>query len=43
VLYDEITGLLNDEERLASMRSMTKKLGIPDASTRILSVIDELV
>ena len=43
VLYDEITRLLNDEERLASMRSTTKKLGIPDASTRILSVIDELV
>jgi len=43
VLYDEITRLLNDEKRLASMRSQAKKLGIPDASTRILSVIDELI
>ena len=43
VLYDEITRLLNDEEKLASMRDITKKLGIPDASTRILNVVDELL
>ena len=43
VLYNEITRLLNDEETLASMRNVTKKLGIPDAFTRILSVIEELV
>ena len=43
VLYDEIERLLSDEEALVSMRDATKKLGIPDASTRILSVIDELL
>ena len=43
VLYDEITTLLKDEETLASMRNKAKKLGIPDASTRILSVIEEVV
>ena len=43
VLYDEITRLLNDEKGLVAMRSAAKKLGIPDANTRILSVIDELV
>jgi len=43
VLYNEIKRLLSDEENLSSMKDATKKLGIPDASTRILSVIDELV
>ena len=43
VLYDEIAHLLNDEKTLTSKRDATKKLGIPDASMRILSVIDELV
>ena len=43
VLYDEIARLLNDEKTLASMRNVARKLGIPDASTRILRVIDELV
>ena len=43
VLYNEIARLLNDENTLAKMRNTTKKLGIPDASTRILSVIDELI
>ena len=43
VLYDEIMRLLNDEETLESMRNEAKKLGIPDANTRILSVFDELI
>jgi len=43
VLYNEITRLLNDEETLIAMRKATKKLGIPDANTRILSVINELI
>lgn len=43
VLYDEITRLLNDDETLIAMRKATKALGIPDANTRILNVIDELV
>ena len=43
VLFDKITTLLKDEETLASMRKKSKKLGIPDASTRILSVIEELI
>jgi UDP-N-acetylglucosamine--N-acetylmuramyl-(pentapeptide) pyrophosphoryl-undecaprenol N-acetylglucosamine transferase len=43
VLYDEIIRLLDDKGVLESMRTATKKLGIPDANTRILSVIDELV
>jgi len=43
VLYDEITTLLNNEDVLASMRKKSKKLGIPDASTRILNVIEELI
>lgn len=43
VLYDEITRLLNDEKALASMRRITKKLGISDANTRILNVIDDIL
>ena len=43
VLFVEITRLLNDEITLASMRDATKKLGIPDAFTRILGVMEELV
>ncbi|MCL1989383.1 MAG: undecaprenyldiphospho-muramoylpentapeptide beta-N-acetylglucosaminyltransferase [Defluviitaleaceae bacterium] len=43
VLYKEITRLLNDEKILTSMRHVTKKLGIPDANTRILNVIGELI
>lgn len=43
VLYDEIVRLLNNKEVLNSMRTEAKKLGIPDANTRILSVINELV
>ncbi|MCL2559082.1 MAG: undecaprenyldiphospho-muramoylpentapeptide beta-N-acetylglucosaminyltransferase [Turicibacter sp.] len=43
VLYDEITRLLNDQEVLEAMRNETKKLGIPDADARILSVIEELI
>ena len=43
VLFDEIERLLNDDACLMSMRNATKKLGIPDASARILSVIDELI
>lgn len=43
VLYDEIMRLLNDKGVLESMRTATKKLGNPDANTRILSVIDELI
>lgn len=42
-LYEEINRLLNDEILLQSMRTKTKKLGIADASTRILNVIDELM
>lgn len=43
VLYDEINRLLNDKAVLKSMRAQALKLGMPDANTRILSVIDELV
>ena len=43
VLHDEIVRILNDDERLMLMKVATKNLGIPDASTRILSVIDELI
>lgn len=43
VLYDEILHLLNNKEVLESMRAQALKLGIPDANTRILSVIDELI
>ena len=43
VLFDEISGLLYDEDKLVAMRRETKKLGIPDASARILSVINGLL
>jgi len=43
VLYNEITRVLKDEEILVSMRSATKKLGIPDAFSRILTVVEELI
>ena len=42
-LLNEITGLLNNEEKLASMRIATKALGMADASARIMEVIEELI
>ena len=42
-LYDEIIRLLNDKDALESMSAQALKHGIPDANTRILSVIDELI
>jgi len=42
-LHDEIVRLLNDDVALSAMRSATKKLGIVDASTRILEVLNDLI
>ena len=42
-LFDEISRVMSDDSMLRSMQDATKKLGIPDATKRILDVIDELV
>jgi len=42
-LFNQITDLLNDDDALATMRAESKKLGIPDATARILNLIKELI
>jgi len=41
-LFNQVTDLLNNDDALLVMREKAKKLGIPDATTRILDVIGGL-
>lgn len=42
-LYNEIKRILADEQLVKNMQSETKKLGLPDASDRIIKVIEDLL
>jgi len=42
-LFEEIKRIMENNQLQASMKKITKKLGIPDASERLLEVVDELL
>ncbi len=42
-LLDTIDELINDDERLASMKESNKKLGVCDSASKIVDILDRLV